>query len=146
MGQIYVERLTPPKPTQRYPLVFIAGAGQTGTNFLETPDGRPGWASFFLDRGYVVYLSDQASRGRSPWAPWVASQMVSSSTEKVQDRFTATWAHDQWPQSKLHTQWPGSGVVGDAVFDAFYASQVPAEHENNVQIARLVYNWLETMS
>lgn len=26
----------------------------TGTNFLNTPDGRSGWADFFLDRGYEV--------------------------------------------------------------------------------------------
>lgn len=29
-----------------------------------------------------------------------------------------------WPQSVNHTQWPGSGVMGDPVFDAFYASNV----------------------
>jgi pimeloyl-ACP methyl ester carboxylesterase len=131
IGQIYVERLTPPAVLQQYPLVFIAGAGQTGTNFLETPDGRPGWASFFLDQGYVVYLSDQASRGRSPWNPSVGS-MMTTSTASVEEIFTATSRHSNWPQSKLHTQWPGTGVVGDSIFDAFYASQIQFIRETNI--------------
>ena len=69
VGQIYVEKLTPALVTKPYPIIFIAGAGQTGTNFLHTPDGREGWAHYFLSRGYVVYLTDQPERGRSPWLP-----------------------------------------------------------------------------
>ena len=26
----------------------------TGTNFLNTPDERPGWADYFMSEGYVV--------------------------------------------------------------------------------------------
>lgn len=29
-----------------------------------------------------------------------------------------------WPQASLHTQWPGNGTMGDAIFDAFYSSNV----------------------
>lgn len=54
-GQIYVEHLTPASgPSQKYPLLFVHGAGMTGTNFLNTPDGRPGWADWFLGAGYEV--------------------------------------------------------------------------------------------
>jgi pimeloyl-ACP methyl ester carboxylesterase len=131
IGQLYVERLTPPFVFQEHPIVFIAGAGQTGTNFLETPDGRPGWASYFLGHGYVVYLSDQASRGRSPWYPSIGTLVVSD-TAQVEEIFTAVSQHDLWPQSKLHTQWPGTGLVGDPTFDAFYASQVQFIAENDI--------------
>jgi pimeloyl-ACP methyl ester carboxylesterase len=123
VGQIYVEKLTPPSVTKEYALVFIAGAGQTGTNFLETPDGRPGWASFFLSQGYIVYLSDQPSRGRSPWHPSIG-YMITFGTDQAERIFTATSTHGDWPQAKLHTQWPGPGVVGDPTFDTFYASQI----------------------
>ena len=51
--------------TKRYPLVFFHGAGQTATNWIGTPDGRPGWADYFLGEGYVVYLVDQPARGLS---------------------------------------------------------------------------------
>ncbi|KAF2710044.1 alpha/beta-hydrolase [Pleomassaria siparia CBS 279.74] len=124
LNQIYVEKLTPRHPTQPFPLIFIAGAGQTGTNFLTTPDGRPGWSHFFLSHGYTIYLTDQPSRGRSAFHP--SMKMNTSSTSDVETYFTATSEHGLWPQAKLHTQWPGTGKVGDPIFDAFYASQVPS--------------------
>ena len=44
----------------------------------------------------------------------------------MQEYFTATdkIGPSEWPQASLLTQWPGSGLIGDATFDAFYASQV----------------------
>lgn len=53
-GQMYVERLTPAVVTQPRPLLLIHGMGMTGTNFLNTPDGRLGWADYFLSKGYEV--------------------------------------------------------------------------------------------
>lgn len=53
-GQMYVEVLHPVRVTQRYPLVFFHGGGQTATNWIGTPDGRSGWADYFLSQGYVV--------------------------------------------------------------------------------------------
>ena len=131
INQIYVEKLTPASPTNKPPLVFIAGNGQTGTNFLETPDGRPGWASFFLSHGYTVYLSDQPMRGRSAWNPSLGAINIGS-TALVQRLFTNFQATGQWPQAKLHTQWPGTGQPGDAIFDNFYATQV--QRQSDVQL------------
>lgn len=42
----------------------------------------------------------------------------------MQDRFTAPQRKTLWPQAAKHTQWPGTGVMGDPIFDAFYASTV----------------------
>ena len=71
-GQMYVEHLVPIKVIQPYPIIFIPGngmvtigllhsyltlnchIGMTGTNFLNTPDGRLGWADYFLSQGYKV--------------------------------------------------------------------------------------------
>ncbi|KAF2994255.1 hypothetical protein E8E13_001526 [Curvularia kusanoi] len=126
-GQIYVEKLSPsPELREKLlPIIFIAGAAQSGTNFLETPDGRPGWASYFVAKGHTVYLSDQPSRGRSFWHPGQGTLGTIGSPETVSNIFTDV-AHNgnQWPQAKLHTQWPGTGRMGDATFDAFYRSQL----------------------
>ena len=62
-GQIYVEFQVPRRKTQPYPLVIIQGAAQTGTNFNGTPDGREGWAQYFLRQGYAVYVVEQPGRG-----------------------------------------------------------------------------------
>ncbi|OQU95507.1 hypothetical protein CLAIMM_01696 [Cladophialophora immunda] len=124
-NQTYVECLTPlGGATREYPLVFVHGGGQSGLNWLHTPDGRKGWASYFLDQGYTVYLVDTASRGRS--APSLVQKHVHYPTNFVEDYFTAPKAAAKWPQARLHTQWPGTGRRGDPVFDQFYASTLPS--------------------
>lgn len=123
-GQMYVERLTPAKVTRPLPLVLVHGAAQTGSNWLSTPDGRQGWAERFLELGYVVYLVDQPARGRSAWHPDVNGKLRMFTAPQLERLFTASAQLGDWPQAKLHTQWPGTGRRGDAVFDAFYASQV----------------------
>ena len=124
-NQMYVEKLsaTGYESTQPYPLVLIHGKANTGITWLNTPDGRPGWASYFLCQGYVVYIIDQPTRGRSPWLPGDFA-MDTVSFEYIEARITATEKYNLWPQSTKHTQWPGTGEKGDPIFDAFYASTV----------------------
>ncbi|KAH8832527.1 Alpha/Beta hydrolase protein [Flagelloscypha sp. PMI_526] len=125
-GQIYVEHLTPASgPSKKYPILFVHGAGMTGTNFLNTPDGREGWADYFLGAGYEVYIVDQPSRGRSPWQQTVDGQQASFNSFVVESRFTATAKYGLWPNSTLHNQWPGPGTLGDPVYNKFYTSIVP---------------------
>ena len=128
-GQMYVEVLRPARVTRRYPMVFFHGASQTATNWIGTPDGRAGWADYFLGQGYLVYLVDQPARGRSAWHPSVNGPLQIFSAAEVERRFTASEsAGGTWPQAKKHTQWPSDssnkGRRGDPVFDAFYATQV----------------------
>ncbi|CRG89144.1 hypothetical protein PISL3812_06180 [Talaromyces islandicus] len=122
--QMYVERLTPVGVSLKpHPIVFIHGQAQTGTNWLNKPDGSKGWASYFLSQGYECYLIDQTFRGRSPWLPDNGT-LSTYSAEVLQQRFTAPQRYNLWPQAKLHTQWPGTGVMGDDVFDTYYSSTI----------------------
>lgn len=50
--------------------------------------------------------------------------MSTYSAEVLQQRFTAPQRYKLWPQASLHTQWNGTGVMGDEVFDTYYASTV----------------------
>src|ERR1700753_3660208 len=70
-GALSFEGMVPKQIKSPYPIVFLHGAGQTGMDWLQTPDGRPGWAYNFLDMGYVVYLEDFPARGRSQYVPGV---------------------------------------------------------------------------
>ena len=124
-GQMYVEVLTPREPRRPYPLVMFHGAGQTATNWLGTPDGRPGWAEYFVNDGYTVYLIDQPARGRSAWQPGIDGELTRFAASFQEWLLTATGGDPGWPQAAKHTQWPGSGKRGDPVFDAFHATQVP---------------------
>jgi pimeloyl-ACP methyl ester carboxylesterase len=126
-GQIYVEVLAPKEERRPYPLVLIHGAAQTATNWMGTPDGREGWAEFFVEQGYVVYMIDQPMRGRSAYHPSDgATRMFTAENEQFQ--FTAIESDGTWPGREKHTQWPGGdankGKQGDPIFDAFYATQV----------------------
>lgn len=128
-GQMYVEVLRPPRVTRKYPLVFFHGNSQTATNWMETPDGRPGWADYFLAEGYLVYLVDQPARGRSAWHPSTNGPLQILLAGDIERRFTASEVNGgMWPQAKKHTQWPSDsphkGRRGDPVFDAFFATQV----------------------
>ena len=126
-GQIYVEVLAPKDVRRPYPLVLIHGAAQTATNWMGTPDGRKGWAEYFVEQGYVVYMIDQPMRGRSAEHPsdgptrMFTAPTRSGSSPPIEIEGT-------WPQAKKHTQWPGEGPnkgkKGDPIFDAFYATQV----------------------
>ena len=54
-----------PANTRKYPLVFLHGAGQSAKTWESTPDGREGFATLFLRRGFSTYLIDQPRRGRA---------------------------------------------------------------------------------
>lgn len=125
-GQVYVRYRIPETVSHPYPLIFIPGAGLTGTCFDGTPDGRPGWATHFAQRGFAVYTVDQVARGRSAYQGELDGPLHMVDVVEVQRNFTAPARYNSYPQAHLHTQWPGTGVPGDPVFDQFYASMVPS--------------------
>ncbi|KAF9554877.1 alpha/beta-hydrolase [Agrocybe pediades] len=129
-GQVYVEHLVPQMVTQKLPIVMIHGNGMTGTNFLNTPDGRTGWSDYFLNQGYELYILDQPSRARSPWQQGIDGPQSIFDSLTIEQRFTAAQRFNLWPQAHLHTQWPGNGSRGDEVFDSFYRSIVPSLMSN----------------
>ncbi|WP_394681359.1 alpha/beta fold hydrolase [uncultured Comamonas sp.] len=51
-----------PKPL---PIVMLHGAFQSSRSWESTPDGREGFQTLFLRRGFSVYLVDQPRRGRA---------------------------------------------------------------------------------
>ena len=51
------------------PLVLVHGGSHTGTCYLRTPDGRPGWAEFFARCGFPVTVVDWPGTGRSAPVP-----------------------------------------------------------------------------
>jgi len=125
-GQLYAEFQIPSRQTHQWPIVMIHGGSQSGTNFTGTPDGREGWAQFFLRRGWAVYVVDQPGRGRAAYEADVYGPASPVNVDTTSRQFTAPERANRWPQARLHTQWPGTGVPDDAVFDQFYASQLPS--------------------
>ena len=123
-GQAYAEFQIPAARRHALPIVMIPGGNQSATCFTATPDGRDGWAQYFLHQGYAVYVLDQPGRGRSVHHADIQGGLRITSAEEVSRAYAAPARHKLYPQAERHNQWPGPGVPGDPVFDAFYASQL----------------------
>lgn len=54
-----------PANARKLPLVFLHGFGQFSKTWESTPDGREGFQTIFLRRGFPVYLVDQPRRGNA---------------------------------------------------------------------------------
>lgn len=132
-GHLYAEFQIPSRQVHPWPIVMIHGGSQSGTNFTGTPDGREGWAQFFLRLGYAVYVVDQPGRGRAAYEADRYGPATRVNLENTEKRFVAPERYKLWPQAHLHTQWPGPGIPGDPVFDQFYASQMPSIQDFTLQ-------------
>jgi pimeloyl-ACP methyl ester carboxylesterase len=68
VNQMYVHYRIPAGP-KGVPLVLVHGSNHTGMTYETTPDGREGWATWFVRQGYPVYVVDHSGRGRSGFNP-----------------------------------------------------------------------------
>jgi pimeloyl-ACP methyl ester carboxylesterase len=128
-GAMYVETWVPKKIRYKYPILFIqSGGGETNVALLQTPDGRPGWAYDFVNRGYTVYMMDLPARGRSAYVPGVDGELAPPRSGPLMEEVWSgarppSTPQSSWPQATKHTQWPGDGPnkgkMGDPIFDYF---------------------------
>lgn len=130
-SQLYVEYQKPEEQTQPYPVVLIHGGGGQAVDWMSTPDGRPGWRTLLLQRGYAVYLVDRPGHGRSPRHPAELQgpqgaamppgapsgpPKMAPSVETLGRMFTGA-------DNPAHTQWPGTGLADDPATAQLLASQ-----------------------
>jgi len=124
--QMYVEYWVPTQVRHPYPIVMVHGGGGQGTDWMGTPDGLPGWATYFVQEGYQVYVVDRPGHGRSPYHPDLHGPFGRAATyEAVEHQFTSPEKAEKpyGEQAKLHTQWPGTGAIGDTTLDQIVAGQ-----------------------
>jgi pimeloyl-ACP methyl ester carboxylesterase len=114
-GQMYVEFRIPEKQTHPRPIIMVHGGTRSATTYLGTPDGREGWAQYFVRQGYAVYVVDQPGRGRSGYLAQAYGPWKVADGEGGQRRYLSQAKFKLWPQAHLHTQWPGNGAPDDPV-------------------------------
>jgi pimeloyl-ACP methyl ester carboxylesterase len=68
VNQMYVH-FRIPAGAKGVPLVLVHGSNHTGMTYETTPDGREGWATWFVRQGHPVYVVDHSGRGRSGFNP-----------------------------------------------------------------------------
>ncbi|HUA07164.1 MAG TPA: alpha/beta fold hydrolase [Solirubrobacteraceae bacterium] len=122
-GPMWVEWESPAEPSPGPPWVLVHGGGGQGTDYLTTPDGRPGWARLLVEQGHTVYVVDRPGHGRSPHHPDVLGPLGPQLGAPVLRAifFPPAEGPDSHPTAHLHSQWPGGREPGDPVFDQFQA-------------------------
>ncbi len=114
-GPMYVAWQAPDHVTQPYPIVLVHGGAVQGTEWMDTPDARPGWAQRLAEAGYAVLVVDRPGHGRSPYNPDVLGPMTPQfAYEEGKEVFFSE------KTAERHTQWP---IRDDdtAMLDAFIA-------------------------
>ena len=118
-GPLFAEWEAPERVVQPWPIVLVHGGGYQGTEWLDTPDGRPGWAQRFVEAGYAVVLADRPGQGRSPFHTATMGKMGPPfSYEGGQQIYFPPDPNGR------HTQWPFE-VSDEAAMDEFIAGYGP---------------------
>lgn len=98
-GQMYVEFQIPAKRTHHYPIIMVHGGTMSGTNYTGTPDGREGWAQYFVRQGYAVYVVDQVGKGRSSYMEQTYGPTEMADSQNSQRRYIAQQKFKLWPRA-----------------------------------------------
>ena len=118
-GPLFAEWETPERVTHPWPVVLVHGGGYQGTEWMETPDGRPGWAQRLVEAGYATVIVDRPGQGRSPFHPLTMGEMGPPfSYETGRKIYFPVDAKDR------QTQWPFQ-PDDDEAMDAFIAGYGP---------------------
>ena len=125
-GQMYVEIRIPAKQTHPFPIVMVHGGTMSGTNYTGTPDGREGWAQYFVRQGYAVYVVDQPGRGRSGILSAAPGPMQNSARNNSASRFVSQEKFELWPQAVLPPNGPATARPDDPATLQLAMSQLPA--------------------
>ena len=65
VNQMYVQYWIPETRGALPPVIMVHGSSHTGKTYETTPDGREGWATYFVRQQIPVYVVDLPGRARS---------------------------------------------------------------------------------
>ena len=108
IGQMYVQFQIPAnKKRNMPPVIMVHGSTHTAACLESTPDGREGWAPYFVRNGISTYVVDQAGRGRSGFD----ESVIHEAAAMIRSGDVAEW-HGEDPQLRPdHRQRRLDGVV-----------------------------------
>jgi pimeloyl-ACP methyl ester carboxylesterase len=128
-GQMYVQYLVPREVRRDVAVVLVHGGTGQMLHYMGTGDGVPGWAHYFVQAGYRVYLVDRAGHGRAVYHPDALGPIGSTPTfEQVAPNFARV-------ARGPNRRWMGTGEIGDPLLDQFMASQNGAPLDYAAQLA-----------
>src|SRR3989442_14161199 len=68
-GQMLVQYLVPADVRYPYPIVLVHGGTGQMLHYMGHGNGAAGWAHYYVQEGYRVYLVDRPGHGRAPYHP-----------------------------------------------------------------------------
>ncbi len=106
-----------PVRSRRLPLVMWHGGGQSGKTWESTTDGREGYQSIFLRRGFSVHIFDEPRRGRAGNS---TVGITLTPTPGDQDLFMA-WRLGVWPNFYPDSKFPQASIgIGSPALNQFF--------------------------
>ncbi len=128
---MFVQYLLPANKRHPYPLVMIHGGGGQGTDWLDTPDGRDGWADYFVADGWDVYVVDRPGHGRSQSNPSCRDGKVGVANSTIISRLSTSdktvWpGGEPTPTNPAVVSWTASSTTAPYCGDVLAAQKISA--------------------
>jgi pimeloyl-ACP methyl ester carboxylesterase len=129
-GQMFVQYLIPQQVTQPFPIVLVHGGAGQGTHYTGRGDGEAGWAHYYAQAGYKVYIVDRPGHGRAPLHPDALGPVGPVFTYQ-----SITGDFKRAAEPGPNRRWAGTGDVGDPQIDQFQAGQTATPVNNGAMHA-----------
>jgi len=132
IDQMYVQYQIP-ENARKYPLILVHGGSGTGRVWETTPDGREGFQTLMLRRGFPVYIVDFPRRGRAGYPSFNSTFGNLAGNQVVPNHTTQAgmqWAWSRWRLGpKFPEVFPVQQFPMNAV-DSFLQHLVPTVSDN----------------
>jgi len=146
VDHMYVQFQVPPR-ARRLPIVLVHGGGGTGRVWESTPDGREGYQTLFLRRGFGVYIVDAPRGGRSGFPSFNGDfGRLDDSQQLVPARTSRPGREHGWSRWRLGPAYPEvyeTQAFPMQAVDAFYQHLRPLVSDDPALIAASIEALLE---
>jgi pimeloyl-ACP methyl ester carboxylesterase len=132
-NQMYVQYRIP-KQVSGPPIVMVHGSGHTGVTYETTPDGREGWATYFVRKNFPVYVVDHSGRGRSSFDPTVINRAKAEGHAALLPDVPIATRERYWINYRIGTTYPVPHPGSQFPLDALdqYSSQLVPNSETTL--------------
>lgn len=105
VDQMYVQYQIPAN-ARKYPLILVHGGSGTGRVWETTPDGREGFQTLMLRRGFPVYIVDFPRRGRAGYPSFNGAFGTLAGEPVVANRTGQAGVQYAWSRWRLGPRYP----------------------------------------
>ena len=124
---MFIQYLTPKTLRHQTPIVLAHGEGGQMLHYMGPGGGAAGWAHYYVQAGYKVYLVDLPGHGRCVYHPDALGPIAPQPTyEPILADFK---------RAKSGGRWTGTAALGDPAVDQFMASQNAPPTDKAMQAA-----------